>query len=194
MPATKKKFNARFPPGRIKKIMQTDDEIGKVAAAVPVLVSKAVEIFMESLVSKAGDEAASRKARTMSAAHLRSCIMKEKQFDFLKDLVANVQTADDDAGESQDGGSCPRRAKRRRSTGSMSSRRTPSMSHTSEPPSSGDEKEEDDEDVPAPQADFRPMPSVLSGESGAPVQPMPFSMAGLAPASAGGEMDDDYDC
>ncbi|GCC21338.1 hypothetical protein chiPu_0019807 [Chiloscyllium punctatum] len=38
MPSKKKKYNARFPPARIKKIMQTDEEIGKVAAAVPVII------------------------------------------------------------------------------------------------------------------------------------------------------------
>ncbi|KAL1124455.1 hypothetical protein AAG570_001081 [Ranatra chinensis] len=36
MPSKKKKYNARFPAGRIKKIMQTDEEVGKVAKAVPV--------------------------------------------------------------------------------------------------------------------------------------------------------------
>ncbi len=30
MPSKKKKFSARFPPARIKKIMQTDEEVGKV--------------------------------------------------------------------------------------------------------------------------------------------------------------------
>ncbi|OWK50974.1 Dr1-associated corepressor [Lonchura striata] len=40
MPSKKKKYNARFPPARIKKIMQTDEEIGKVAAAVPVIISR----------------------------------------------------------------------------------------------------------------------------------------------------------
>ncbi|KAA0723988.1 Dr1-associated corepressor [Triplophysa tibetana] len=38
MPSKKKKYNSRFPPARIKKIMQTDEEIGKVAAAVPVII------------------------------------------------------------------------------------------------------------------------------------------------------------
>lgn len=56
MPSKKKKYNARFPAvgainsmhkifnidfnlqGRIKKIMQTDEEVGKVAQAVPVII------------------------------------------------------------------------------------------------------------------------------------------------------------
>ncbi|KAL3275974.1 hypothetical protein HHI36_020705 [Cryptolaemus montrouzieri] len=38
MPSRKKKYNARFPPARIKKIMQTDEEVGKVAQAVPIII------------------------------------------------------------------------------------------------------------------------------------------------------------
>lgn len=38
MPSKKKKYNARFPPARIKKIMQADEEVGKVAAVVPVII------------------------------------------------------------------------------------------------------------------------------------------------------------
>ncbi|XP_023579324.1 tubulin alpha chain-like [Octodon degus] len=52
---SKKKYNARFSLAQIKKIMQTDKEIGKVAAAVavPVIISQALELFLESLLKKA---------------------------------------------------------------------------------------------------------------------------------------------
>ena len=52
----KAKTKSRFPPGRIKRIMQLDEEVGKVAAVVPVLVSRAVEIFMQSLLQGSIDE------------------------------------------------------------------------------------------------------------------------------------------
>ena len=38
VPCKKKKYNSRFPPARIKKIMQSDDEVGKVAAVVPIII------------------------------------------------------------------------------------------------------------------------------------------------------------
>ncbi|KAL7289249.1 hypothetical protein TKK_0017186 [Trichogramma kaykai] len=38
MPSKKKKYNSRFPPSRIKKIMQTDEEVGKVAQPVPIII------------------------------------------------------------------------------------------------------------------------------------------------------------
>ncbi|KAJ8485227.1 hypothetical protein OPV22_017712 [Ensete ventricosum] len=37
---------------RIKKIMQSDEDIGKIALAVPVLVSKALELFLQDLCDK----------------------------------------------------------------------------------------------------------------------------------------------
>ena len=40
MPSKKKKYNSRFPPARIKKIMQSDDEVGKVASVVPIIICK----------------------------------------------------------------------------------------------------------------------------------------------------------
>ncbi|XP_054580766.1 dr1-associated corepressor isoform X2 [Eptesicus fuscus] len=70
MPSKKKKYNARFPPARIKKIMQTDEEIGKVAAAVPVIISRALELFLESLLKKACQVTQSRNAKTMTTSHL----------------------------------------------------------------------------------------------------------------------------
>ncbi|XP_041099236.1 dr1-associated corepressor isoform X3 [Polyodon spathula] len=70
MPSKKKKYNARFPPARIKKIMQTDEEIGKVAAAVPVIISRALELFLESLLTKACQVTQSRNAKTMTSSHL----------------------------------------------------------------------------------------------------------------------------
>ncbi|XP_015272356.1 PREDICTED: dr1-associated corepressor isoform X2 [Gekko japonicus] len=70
MPSKKKKYNARFPPARIKKIMQTDEEIGKVAAAVPVIISRALELFLESLLKKACHVTQSRNAKTMTTSHL----------------------------------------------------------------------------------------------------------------------------
>eukprot|EP00057_Strongylocentrotus_purpuratus_P030538 XP_781963.1 PREDICTED: dr1-associated corepressor isoform X2 [Strongylocentrotus purpuratus] len=100
MPSKKKKYNARFPPARIKKIMQKDEDVGKVAAPVPVLISKALEIFVEGLITKASQETLSRNAKTLTTSHIKQCIEQENKFDFLKDLVENVPTIsceDDDS-------------------------------------------------------------------------------------------------
>ncbi|KAH9492687.1 hypothetical protein Btru_024177 [Bulinus truncatus] len=94
----KKKYNARFPPARIKKIMQTDEDVGKVAAAVPVIISRALELFIESLISETSKTTVARNAKTLSSSHIKQTIESNKQFDFLRDLVVNIpdhQTEDD---------------------------------------------------------------------------------------------------
>uniref|UniRef100_A0A069DP23 Dr1-associated corepressor n=1 Tax=Panstrongylus megistus TaxID=65343 RepID=A0A069DP23_9HEMI len=99
MPSKKKKYNARFPAGRIKKIMQTDDEVGKVAQAVPVIISRTLELFVKSLITKSMHITMMKNARTLSPHHMKQCILSESRFDFLRDLVKSVPevaTSDDD--------------------------------------------------------------------------------------------------
>ncbi|KAJ0055902.1 hypothetical protein NL108_015328 [Boleophthalmus pectinirostris] len=117
MPSKKKKYNARFPPARIKKIMQTDEEIGKVAAAVPVIISRALELFLESLLTKACHVTQSRNAKTMTTSHLKQCIELEQQFDFLKDLVATVPDMQGEGEDNHTEGGADRVPKRGRKPG-----------------------------------------------------------------------------
>ncbi|KAG7206785.1 hypothetical protein KM043_000697 [Ampulex compressa] len=87
MPSKKKKYNARFPAGRIKKIMQTDEEVGKVAQAVPIIISRTLELFVHSLLTKTMQITSAKNAKTLSPSHMKQCILSESRFDFLKDLV-----------------------------------------------------------------------------------------------------------
>ncbi|XP_054710850.1 dr1-associated corepressor-like [Uloborus diversus] len=103
MPSKKKKYNARFPPARIKKIMQTDEEIGKVAAAVPVIISRALELFVESLVTKASLITKSRNAKTLTPSHLKSCVLADSNLEFLRELVSSIP---DVQGEDEQGNAC----------------------------------------------------------------------------------------
>ncbi|KAH6625718.1 DNA polymeras-like protein epsilon subunit C [Boeremia exigua] len=82
-----------FPVARIKRIMQADDDVGKVAQVTPVVVSKALELFMISLVTKAAAEAKQRNSKRVGAVHLKQAIVKNEQFDFLNDIVSKVADA-----------------------------------------------------------------------------------------------------
>lgn len=100
-----------FPVARIKRIMQADDDVGKVAQVTPVVVckfcpahppdrtstdpatAKALELFMISLVTKAAAEAKSRNSKRVGAIHLKQAITKNEQFDFLNDIVQKVADA-----------------------------------------------------------------------------------------------------
>ncbi|CAG8556939.1 10810_t:CDS:2 [Paraglomus occultum] len=63
-------YKILVPMARIKKIMQMDEDVGKVAQATPVLISKALELFMQSLIDQACQETRSRDAKRITVAHL----------------------------------------------------------------------------------------------------------------------------
>lgn len=86
----RKKLDTRFPAARIKKIMQADEDIGKIALAVPLLVSKALELFLQDLCDRTYEITLRRGAKTVNAFHLKQCIQTCNVFDFLKDTVSKV--------------------------------------------------------------------------------------------------------
>lgn len=88
--------NLIYIQGRIKRIMQADEEVGKIAQAVPVIISRTLELFVESLLKKSSSITCSRNAKTLSPSHLKQCIMSEQRFDFLKDLVKTVPDIGED--------------------------------------------------------------------------------------------------
>ncbi|TDG99249.1 hypothetical protein EPR50_G00209050 [Perca flavescens] len=85
MPGQKRKYNVRFPPGRIKKIMQKDTEVGRIAMAVPVIISRALEIFLKSLLTKICLVTQAELSAVVSVAHMKQCIESEEHFHFLRD-------------------------------------------------------------------------------------------------------------
>lgn len=82
------RIKTHFPAARIKKIMQSDEEIGKVAQATPVIVGRALEIFMANLIDAAMAEARHHGARRIAASHIRAAVENTEQFDFLVDAVS----------------------------------------------------------------------------------------------------------
>jgi len=80
----------KFPVARIKKIMQKDEEVGKVAQATPVVISKALELFLQMVVDEASKVTVSRGSRKVEAYHLKHAIETTEMLDFLKEIVANV--------------------------------------------------------------------------------------------------------
>ncbi|KAK6464170.1 histone-fold-containing protein [Scheffersomyces coipomensis] len=81
------KIKTHFPAARIKKIMQSDDEIGKVAQATPIIVGRALEIFMANLVEVSIIEAKKQGVKRITASHIRAAIENTEQFDFLVEAV-----------------------------------------------------------------------------------------------------------
>ncbi|KAJ5280714.1 hypothetical protein N7478_006086 [Penicillium angulare] len=99
----------KFPVARIKRIMQADEDVGKVAQVTPVAVSKALELFMISLVTKAAQEAKDRNSKRVTASHLKQAVAKDEVLDFLADIIAKVpdqpagRKHEDDGSDQNDG-------------------------------------------------------------------------------------------
>ena len=90
-----------FPVARIKRIMQADEDIGKVAQVTPHAVSRALELFMIKLITASADQArggpasaaASKGPKRVLAQHLKRAIQADETFDFLTDIIAKVPDA-----------------------------------------------------------------------------------------------------
>jgi histone H3/H4 len=81
----------KFPTARIKRIMQADEEVGKVAQQTPIAVGKALELFMVQLVSKSADVAKEKGSKRVTASMLKQVVETDDQWDFLRDIVGRVE-------------------------------------------------------------------------------------------------------
>ncbi|KAI4304770.1 hypothetical protein MLD38_040241 [Melastoma candidum] len=86
----KKKLDTRFPAAQIKKIMQADEDVGKIAMVVPLLVSKALELFLQELCNRTHEITLRKGAKTVNSLHLKQCVQTFNVFDFLKEIVGKV--------------------------------------------------------------------------------------------------------
>ncbi|XP_062413329.1 dr1-associated corepressor isoform X1 [Pungitius pungitius] len=108
MSGHKRKYNVRFPPSRIRKIMQKDPEVGRIATAVPVIIflnlhraARAVEMFLTSLLTGIFAITRSKRGAAVSVTHIKQCVESEKLFHFLTELV---ERAPSPAGRQEDAG------------------------------------------------------------------------------------------
>src|SRR5205814_175739 len=89
----------KFPTARIKRIMQADEEVGKVAQQTPIAVGKALEMFMVALVSKSADVAREKNSKRVSAQMLKQVVESDDQWDFLRDIVGRVENDEKGGGK-----------------------------------------------------------------------------------------------
>lgn len=82
------KYTARIPPARVKKVMQVDEDIGRMSATVPVVLGRAMEHFAERVMQESGKVAAAADARTLNIRHMKEAVQKnEKEFRIINSLV-----------------------------------------------------------------------------------------------------------
>ncbi|AMD22241.1 HGL099Cp [Eremothecium sinecaudum] len=81
------KIKTHFPPAKIKKIMQTDEDIGKVSQATPVITGRSLEFFIAMLVEKSSQVAREQGSKRISGDIMKKTIMADEKFDFLREIV-----------------------------------------------------------------------------------------------------------
>jgi len=86
-----------FPVARIKRIMQADEDIGKVAQVTPHVVSRALELFMIKLISASAEEAkggaVGKGPKRVLAQHMKKAAKADGTFDFLEGIMDKVPDA-----------------------------------------------------------------------------------------------------
>lgn len=64
------KTKSKLPAARIKRIMQSDDDIGKVSLAVPVMIAKSIESFLADIITASLIETKAKGAKKLTANHV----------------------------------------------------------------------------------------------------------------------------
>ncbi|UJR36091.1 hypothetical protein I4U23_028826 [Adineta vaga] len=135
----RKKPNTLFLPARIKRLMQKDEEVGKLSATVPVIAARALEQFLEELITKTASITSSLQAKTLTPDHIRQHIYADSRLSFLQDLANRMASG-------------PNTTARSLSTSSATS--TPSATTTNRPPFQ--------QQLSIPYQDPLPLPSTTS--------------------------------
>ncbi|OZC07591.1 hypothetical protein X798_05386 [Onchocerca flexuosa] len=90
-PIRKRRFSsAKIQPTRVKRVMQSDDEIGRMVASVPVAIGRAMEHFAEKLLETAAQCVLYSTSRTLSPSHIKQAVMQTPHFKFLESLVREI--------------------------------------------------------------------------------------------------------
>ncbi|KAK9900069.1 hypothetical protein P389DRAFT_187175 [Cystobasidium minutum MCA 4210] len=79
-----------FPAARVKRIMQQDDDVGKVATASPIVMAKATELFLYEMLNSIEREARAKSTKKVSMYHVKRAVENTPSLDFLKDLVSTI--------------------------------------------------------------------------------------------------------
>ncbi|GMR59101.1 hypothetical protein PMAYCL1PPCAC_29296, partial [Pristionchus mayeri] len=90
-PLKRRRFSgAKIQPTRIKKVMQSDEEIGRMVASVPVAVGRSMEHFAEKFLVAASQVVTNTGARTLAPHHLKLAMLATPHFAFLEPILREV--------------------------------------------------------------------------------------------------------
>ncbi|KAG4303242.1 hypothetical protein PCK1_000580, partial [Pneumocystis canis] len=81
------------------------EEVGKVAQITPLIVSRALELFMQSIVDATIQQARAKQAKRVTISHMKSAVQSTDQFDFLIDIInkyTNTGNSEKDTGHTSE--------------------------------------------------------------------------------------------
>lgn len=82
-----------LPLARIKKIMKLDENVRMISAEVPILLSKAADLFIQELTMRAWANTTSGKRRTLQRSDISTAAGQNEQFDFLIDVLPRDESS-----------------------------------------------------------------------------------------------------
>ncbi|CAB3397717.1 unnamed protein product [Caenorhabditis bovis] len=81
---------AKIQPTRIKKVMQSDEEIGRMVQSVPVSIGRAMEHFAEKFLQAAADATLCSNSKTLTPQHMKQAMISTPHFAFLETILGEV--------------------------------------------------------------------------------------------------------
>ncbi|KAF5141675.1 class 2 transcription repressor nc2 subunit alpha [Vairimorpha ceranae] len=87
-----KKLRSLFPAARLKKIMQSNEDVGKMGISVPFIAGKAMELFLKDLVTLTYEELKSKKGNRITVDHIKKAIEENSKYNFLNNLLKDRET------------------------------------------------------------------------------------------------------
>lgn len=85
-----KKVDPHFPVTKIKKIIQENQEIGKLSNVVPPLVEQSLQYFLEDIIKKSEEIATDNELTKLTPAVLKQSLLNLDGYDFIKDAMEDV--------------------------------------------------------------------------------------------------------
>ena len=89
----------RIPHKRVKKIIQTDVNIGTIKKPVSIMIAKLTELFLQRVIEKGGERALKEvtllgiRCPMLRMRHLTSVIRNDVKMDFLIPLIKTGKTS-----------------------------------------------------------------------------------------------------
>ena len=136
-----------FLAAKIKKVMQKDDEVGRISSTVPFMMARSVELLLKKICERSGEIAKGRGASQLTSAQIKACIHEDENLDFLKSIVA---AAPDLGNDGQEGGKGKKRERAPRTKKEGSAAKKGKGDNSLKPDEQEVDAEEEEEEEPRP--------------------------------------------